>query len=100
MTNVIDFLEKMGQDAKWRDASTDEVENALTSAEIAPALQAAILANDSAQLETLLGQPIFCGYYLPGKEDEEEGDEGEETPPKEPDEAPEQSGGRAESFAA
>ncbi|NYE29583.1 hypothetical protein HDE78_002549 [Rhodanobacter sp. K2T2] len=101
MTDVIDFLEKMGQDAQWRHASQGEVEQALTRAEIAPALQTAILANDSARLETLLGQPSFCGYYLPGKEDEEEGDEDKETPSREPDEAPaEHSGCGDEAVAA
>ncbi|GAB2543706.1 hypothetical protein GCM10027065_14010 [Rhodanobacter koreensis] len=100
MTDVIDFLERVGQDAQLRHASQDEVELALTSAEIAPGLQAAILANDPAQLETLLKQAPVCGYFLPGKEDEEEGDEDEETPSKEPDEAPEHSGLRTGISAA
>lgn len=95
MTDVIDFLERMGQDAQLRHASQDEVELALTSAEVAPELQAAILAKDQAQLETLLGQAPVCSAFFPGKEDEEEGDEDEETPSKEPDEAPGHSGLRA-----
>ncbi len=86
MTDVIDFLERMGQDAQWRHASQDEVELALTSAEIAPELQAAILARDQAHLETLLGQAPVCGCFFPGKEEEEEGDEDEEAPSREPDE--------------
>jgi hypothetical protein len=90
MTDVIDFLERMGQDAQLRHASQDEVELALTSAEIAPELQAAILAKDQAQLETLLGQAPVCIMYLPGEEEED--DENEEAPSKEPDEAPEHSG--------
>ncbi|WP_449428264.1 hypothetical protein [Rhodanobacter umsongensis] len=92
MTDVIDFLEQMGQDAQLRHASQDEVELALTSAEIAPELQAPILVNDPAQLETLLGQVPLCAMFFPGQEDEEEGGEDEETPSKEPDEAPEHSG--------
>jgi hypothetical protein len=88
----------MGQDAQLRHASPDEVELALTGAEMAPELRAAILANDPVQLETLLEHAPLCGYFLPGKEEEEEGDEDEETPSKEPDEAPE-SGLRAGSTA-
>lgn len=89
MTDVIDFLERVGQDAQLRHASQDEVGLALTSTEIAPELQAAILANDPVQLETLLGHVPACGYLLPGEEpaEEEEGDEDEETPSKEPDSA-------------
>lgn len=95
MTDVIDFLEQVGQDAQLRHASQDEVELALTSTEIAPELQAAILANDSAQLEALLGRAHVCAVYLPGKEEEEDGDEDEETPSKEPDEASGYTGLRA-----
>jgi hypothetical protein len=92
MSDVIDFLEKMGQDAQLRHGSQDEVELALASAEIAPELQAAIIARDQAHLETLLGQAPLCAVYLPGTEEEEQDDEAEETPSREPDEAPELSG--------
>ncbi len=83
MTNVIDFLERMGQDAQLRHASQDEVELALTSAEIAPELQAAILAKDQTYLQTLLGQDPLCGMLFPGKEDEQEDEDTEETPSRE-----------------
>jgi hypothetical protein len=92
MTDVIDFLERMGQDAQLRHASQDEVELALTSAEIAPELQVAILANNPARLETLLGQVSVCSALFPGKEDEDDGDESEETPSRQPDDVPEHSG--------
>ncbi|OOG49074.1 hypothetical protein [Rhodanobacter sp. C01] len=92
MIDVIDFLERVGQDAQLRHASQDEVELALSSAEIAPELQATILAKDQARLETLLGQVTVCSALFPGNEDEEEGDEDEETPSKEPGEASEHSG--------
>ncbi len=86
MTDVIDFLERMGQDAQLRHAAQDEVELALNSAEIAPELQTAILARDQAQLEKLLGQTPLCAPLFPGQEEEEEGEEDEESPSKEPDE--------------
>jgi hypothetical protein len=99
MTDVIDFLERVGQDAQLRHASQDEVELALTSAEIAPELQAAILANDPVQLEALLGQAPVCIAYMPSEEEDPD-DETEETPSREPDEAPEHSGLRAVTPAA
>ncbi|MFC5579929.1 hypothetical protein [Rhodanobacter terrae] len=95
MTDVIDFLEQMGQDAQLRHGSQDEVELALTSTEIAPELQAAILTKDQARLETLLGQIPLCVAFFPGEEEEEEEDETEETPSREPGEAPEHIGRRA-----
>lgn len=95
MTDVIDFLERMGQEAQLRHASQDEVELALTSEGIVPELQVAILAKDQGELESLLGQSPLCACFLPGKEEEEEGDEDEDTPFKEPGEAPEHSGLRA-----
>lgn len=79
MSDVIDFLEKMGQDAQLRHGSQGEVELALASAEVAPELQSAILAKDQARLETLLGQAPLCAVFFPGEEEEEE-DETEETP--------------------
>jgi hypothetical protein len=98
MSDVIDFLEKMGQDAQLRHGSQSEVELALTSAEIAPELQAAILANDQAHLETLLGQAPLCVAYMPSEEEQD--DETEETPSREPGEAPEHTGLRAVISAA
>jgi hypothetical protein len=97
MTDVIDFLERMGQDAQLRHASQDEVELALTSAEIVPEMREAILAKDQAQLEMLLGQIPQCGVFFPSKEDEEQDDDSEgteETPSRKPDENPERTGHR------
>jgi hypothetical protein len=95
MSDVIDFLERMGQDSQLRHGSQDEVELALASAEIAPELQSAILAKDQTRLETLLGQAPLCVVLWPGEEEDEEEDETEETPSREPGEAPEHTGRRA-----
>jgi len=89
MSNVIDFLERMGQDAHLRQGSQDEVELALASAKISPELRTAILARNQTQLEALLGQIPLCAVFFPSKEDDDE--ESEETPSREPDEDPEQS---------
>jgi hypothetical protein len=83
MMDVIDFLERMGQDAQLRYGSQNEVELALAGAQIAPELQTAILAEDPQHLETLLGQDVFCAMLFPG--DEQEEDDTEETPSREED---------------
>ena len=86
MSNVIGFLEKMGQDAELRHASKNEMELALADAEINPRLQAVILSSDQAQLEALLlaRTNVVCGLF-PGKEDDD-GEEEEESPDKDDDE--------------
>ena len=93
MTDVIDFLERMGEDAQLRYASPEEVEQALVNAEISPELQAAILARDQIQLETLLGKEPLCAMLFPGKEDEQEDEDTEETPS--PDDGHEEQIGRS-----
>jgi len=76
MSNVISFLETMGQDAQLRHATSNELELALTDAHISPELQEALLQSDQAQLEALLGARIniVCSVF-PGKEDDEEEEE-------------------------
>jgi hypothetical protein len=79
MSNVIDFLERLGQDAQLSRASAAELEQAMTRACIDPAVQAAILLRDQQQLETLLGADanVCCMIIAPAREQDEEGDEGE-----------------------
>lgn len=82
MSDVIDFLEGMGRDARLSQASQSDVEHALDQSGIDPELQLAILAKDQQKLEALLGLSPQCGMLFPGKEDEDE-DDGEETPARE-----------------
>jgi hypothetical protein len=84
MSNVIDFLERVGQNGHLRHASQNEVELALSHAQLNPELQAAILAKDQAQLEMLLGQSNLYCMLSPGKEDEDE--DTEEGPSRDGDE--------------
>jgi hypothetical protein len=78
MSNVIDFLEKMGKDALLRHASQDELALALEQAQIETSLGAAIIAKSTSELYALLHQgPLFCIQTTPSKEDEEK-EEGEE----------------------
>jgi hypothetical protein len=91
MSDVIEFLQKMGQDAQLRHGSQDDLEQALAAAGLAGDLNAAILSRRPSDLEAFMQQAPVCGYFLPGKEDEEEGGEDEddegETPSREPESA-------------
>jgi hypothetical protein len=80
MSDVIDLLERMGQDAQWSHVSQDDIELALAlaNAKVDPDLQFAILGNDQLRLEELLGVPPFCAMQFPGEEEEE--DDSEEKP--------------------
>lgn len=95
MTDVIEFLEKMGSDAQLHQGSRDQVALALMETGIAPEVQLALIAKDQPRLEQLLGQVPLCAVFLPGKQEEEEEGEGEgdddETPSREPRESPEHS---------
>ena len=85
MSNVINFLERMGQDAHLRHASRHELEIALLHADIDPALQAAIMRSEQSVLEELLGLGTnVCCLVAPGK-DEDDG-QGEDRPVQDDDE--------------
>lgn len=76
MSNVIRFLESIGNDSALRLADTQELQAALHAARIGSQACDAILAGDKALLEQLLGaSSIVCCAVLgpePGREDEEE----------------------------
>jgi hypothetical protein len=76
MSDVVDFLEKLGSEAQWRNASQDELEVALAEAQITAPERSAILAGDASQLQVLMHQPEPFSILVPP--DEEEGDEDEE----------------------
>lgn len=80
MSNVIDFLERLGTDAKLRNASDAELEQALVNAQIDPEVRAAILMRDQQRLESLLGASsnVCCMIFTPAREDDDESEEGEE----------------------
>lgn len=85
MSNVIDFLERMGQDAKLRYAVGEAFETALAAADIDPAVRAALVDEDQSRLEALLGAPtnVCCMVQKPDDgddlvEDDEELDDDED----------------------
>jgi hypothetical protein len=56
MSRVVDFLEKMGSDARLRHASEDDVELALAEARVDSPMSNAILARNAEAVRALLGQ--------------------------------------------
>lgn len=83
MSNVIAFLETMGQDAELRHAGRSELYRELTDRQVDADAQWAILRGDGERLGSLLDAPtIVCCAVQPGKGDEEE----EEEPSRDDDE--------------
>ncbi|GGA44932.1 hypothetical protein [Dyella nitratireducens] len=78
MSNVIQFLEKVGNAAQWDDVTEGKLELALAEADIEGPFRSAILNKDVAQLQVLLQQKEPVCFVIPGEEEEEE--EGEEEP--------------------
>jgi hypothetical protein len=82
MTDVIEFLDQLGRDARLRHAAPADLEQAFAAAGIEPALRSALLAEDALRLGELLGaQPNVCCLIVkpdPDAPDEEEEDEEEE----------------------
>lgn len=89
MSDVIDLLERMGQDAQWSHASQGDIQSALAETDLHPELRAAIAFGDQKTLELLIGLSPLCGMFMPGKEDEKEDEENEELPPGDNEETPE-----------
>lgn len=73
MSNVIDFLQRLGQDADLRHAPRTALELALAEADIDPALREALIGADQRKLESLLGADTnVCAMVSPGKKEEDE----------------------------
>lgn len=84
MSNVIEFLERLGEDAQLRRASPGEVALALAEAGVEASLRPAVVARDASALQALLKQGVFFATQMPSREDEESEplDEEEENPPQ------------------
>jgi hypothetical protein len=80
MMDPIEFLEQLGRNARLRHAPAAELERALATTEIDPALRSALLAGDTLRLGELLGaQPnICCLIEKPDQEEDEEEEEEED----------------------
>jgi hypothetical protein len=80
VSNVIDFLERLGRDAELRHASDEAVNEALREAGIDPAVRQAIVGKDQCELERLLGgdTTVCCLIHSPDDDEEEEDEEHED----------------------
>jgi hypothetical protein len=80
VSNVVDFLQRAGEDSQLRYAGCGGLEQALAQTNIAAPLREALLKGDSAGLAALLGSRVdMCGViYAPQDEAPEEEDSGEE----------------------
>jgi hypothetical protein len=80
MSDLIDFLERMGGDSQSRFVTGPGLEEALTRAGIAPTVRSAVLAGDQRRLESLIGASHnVCNLInFPDEEEEKEGDEEKE----------------------
>lgn len=99
MSNVIDFLERMGRDAGLRYGARAEVELALGNEGIQPAFQELILAGDGMKLADVLGKGVMCCLLFPVKEDEETEEGGEDEAPSRDDDVASRTGFLASSCA-
>ena len=83
VSNVIDFLERIGKDATLRDAAAVDLERVLSTAVLEPAARAALLTGDRRELEATLGLNgnVCCLVHAPDDDDDEP-----EEPEDEPDE--------------
>src|SRR5215472_10601812 len=70
MSDVIDFLEKMGQDSALRHASRAELEGALAEAGLSSQVRAALASGDTGALAALLGSGNACCLIHTPTEDE------------------------------
>lgn len=77
MLEVVEFLERIGRDALWSNASRAKLEHALAVSDLDPKLQAAILATDRGALDTLLGVVPLCVMLIPAEEPEKENEDEE-----------------------
>lgn len=78
MTDTIDLLVAIGQDASLRHASTDDLASVLERAQASEALTAAVTSGDSTQLSQEFGLKRMLTPQIsqsPGHEEEEEQEE-------------------------
>jgi hypothetical protein len=91
MTDTIELLESIGKNAALRDASPEELVQALDQADASDALKAAVISGDSTLLSVELGpnQPMRVDHspHAPGHEEHPDHDHHEHDPhhPPKPD---------------
>lgn len=72
MTDVIDFLERLGQDATLRQAPLESALRGVGGTGLSVEVRAALVARDQRALETLLGtRNVCCMVNAPVEEEQE-----------------------------
>jgi hypothetical protein len=79
VSDIINFLEQMGQDARLRYATMSELREALIAAGVSPAAMSAILAGDERLLEARVGASgtVCCLVYQPREPARKREDDGD-----------------------
>lgn len=67
MSNIIDFLETVGQNASLRYASPEKMQHVLADSQVDNELQEAVLAGDQQRLSELLRAKNTCCMLMPGR---------------------------------
>jgi len=67
MSNIIDFLETVGQDATLRYASAEKMQHMLADSQVDEEVQEAVLAGDKHRLSELLRAKTTCCMLMPGR---------------------------------
>lgn len=67
MSNIIDFLETIGQDAALRYASNGKMQRMLEGARLDADVQDAVLARDQQRLTALVGAENVCCMLIPAQ---------------------------------
>lgn len=82
MPDIVDFLERVRQDALLNRAPRGELESLLAKAKIGQQAREALVAGDRRKLEAWFGVAPFCIMLIPGEEqeDEQEDEDTEESP--------------------
>jgi hypothetical protein len=79
VSNVVDFLQRAGEDSQLRYAGCGGLEQALAQTNIAAPLREALLKGDSTRLAALLGSRMdMCGVIYAPQDEEPEDDSSEE----------------------
>lgn len=75
MSNVIQLLERLGEEANLSDHTLENLKQQMQDLELSELTQKAILEGDSSALESLLNlAPIICGIVAEEDEDDEDKD--------------------------
>jgi hypothetical protein len=76
MADVIDFLERMGQDAALRHAPEAVLEQAMRDAQMSPQARAALMSGNRAEIQLVAGAQsnVCCMINVPSPEGDEDGE--------------------------